>query len=93
MILFAGIVAANSIVLVDSLSHSSRTPASADEGLIVAASDRIRPVLMTSLTSIADLTPMLLIGDHSSLRYFLALGTMDGLVSSGLLTLMLVPLA
>jgi HAE1 family hydrophobic/amphiphilic exporter-1 len=91
VILLIGIVTTNSIVLVDKLSHACSAGAERIDELIEAASGRVRPVLMTTLTTIGGLLPMLLLGDRSSLWYALALGTIGGLASSMALTLILVP--
>jgi multidrug efflux pump subunit AcrB len=91
VILLIGIVTTNSIVLVDRLSHACPGRAVRIQELVEAALSRVRPVLMTTLTTMGGLLPMLLLGDRSSVWYSLALGTIGGLVSSMVLTLIVVP--
>jgi multidrug efflux pump subunit AcrB len=91
VILLIGIVTTNSIVLVDVITRACPTRTASLDALIAASTTRIRPVLMTTLTTIGGLLPMLLLGDRSSVWYSLALGTIGGLVSSTILTLVVVP--
>jgi HAE1 family hydrophobic/amphiphilic exporter-1 len=91
VILLIGIVSTNSIVLVDVLARTSPGKGAPTEDLIAAATSRLRPVLMTTLTTIGGLLPMLLLGDRSSVWYSLALGTIGGLVSSTVLTMLVIP--
>lgn len=91
VILLIGIVTTNSIVLVDVLSHSSPDGKAPADVLIAAATTRLRPILMTTLTTIGGLLPMVMMGDPSSLWYSLAIGTIGGLISSTLLTLLVIP--
>jgi multidrug efflux pump subunit AcrB len=91
VILLTGIVVTNSVVLVDFLSRQSEKHGAVTEVLVAAAGQRLRPVLMTTLTTIGGLLPMFLLGKPSSLWYSLALGTIGGLMSSMVLTLIVVP--
>ncbi len=91
VILLIGIVTTNSIVLVDALARACPGRGKDVEALITAATSRLRPVLMTTLTTIGGLLPMLLLGDRSSIWYPLAVGTTGGLLSSMVLTLLVVP--
>ena len=91
VILLVGIVVTNSILLVDYIARVHKSQTDKTEYIIQAASVRLRPILMTALTTIAGVVPLLLMGDRTSLWYSLALGTIGGLVSSTLLTLFLVP--
>jgi hydrophobic/amphiphilic exporter-1 (mainly G- bacteria), HAE1 family len=91
VILLIGIVTTNSIVLVDVISRACPGRSVPVDALIAAATSRLRPVLMTTLTTIGGLLPMLLLGDRSSVWYSLALGTIGGLLSSTILTLVVVP--
>ena len=62
------------------------------EAIILAGSQRIRPILMTSLTTILALLPLTIgIGESVSLRAPMALAVIGGLVSSTLLTLVVIP--
>ena len=91
VILLIGIVTTNSIVLVDAIARGCPGRSAPVDALIAAATNRLRPVLMTTLTTIGGLLPMLLLGDRSTVWFSLALGTTGGLVSSTILTLVVVP--
>jgi hydrophobic/amphiphilic exporter-1 (mainly G- bacteria), HAE1 family len=91
VILLIGIVTTNSIVLVDAIGRGCSRASACIDDLVVAASHRLRPVLMTSLTTIGGLLPMVLLGDRSSVWYGLAVGTIGGMVSSTILTLVVIP--
>ncbi|MDZ7363922.1 MAG: efflux RND transporter permease subunit [candidate division KSB1 bacterium] len=60
------------------------------ETIINGATDRLRPILMTSLTTIVGLLPMVIAADKTGLRYALASATMGGMTRSTLLVLLLV---
>lgn len=91
VILLMGIVVTNGIVLVDHVRKQLRVEGARDDVLIKAASDRLLPVLMTTLATIAGLLPLLLADDKTSVWYSLALGTTGGLSSSTVLTLLAIP--
>ena len=91
IVLLIGIVVTNSIVLVDYLSRRIEAEGYTVETLAEASSRRLRPVLMTTLTTIGGLLPLLIMGERTSLWYSLSLGTIGGLISSMLLTLVVVP--
>jgi hydrophobic/amphiphilic exporter-1 (mainly G- bacteria), HAE1 family len=92
VILLIGIVVTNSVVLVDSISNHIESSQFSINGLIDASVMRLRPILMTSMTTIGGLMPLLILGDKSSMWYGLSLGTIGGMVTSTLLTLIVVPL-
>ncbi len=91
VILLTGIVTTNSIVLVDVLSRACPGGNAPADALIAAAASRLRPVLMTTLTTIGGLLPMVLLGDRSSVWHSLAVGTIGGMMSSTVLTLIVIP--
>ncbi|MFH0991221.1 MAG: efflux RND transporter permease subunit [bacterium] len=91
VVLLIGIVVTNSVVLVDYLARHLHGENRSESVLIDAASTRLRPILMTTLTTIGGMLPLLLMGDKSSLWYQLSVGTIGGLTSSMLLTLIVVP--
>lgn len=90
VILLIGIVTTNSIVLVDYVARQMKEDNSI-ETLVQAASVRLRPILMTTLTTIGGLLPLLILGERTSIWYSLSLGTIGGLVSSTMLTLIVLP--
>jgi HAE1 family hydrophobic/amphiphilic exporter-1 len=62
------------------------------DAIITAAGQRIRPILMTSLTTILSLLPMAIaFGEGASLRAPMAIAVIGGLVTSTLLSLVVIP--
>jgi HAE1 family hydrophobic/amphiphilic exporter-1 len=93
LILLVGIVVSNAIILVDYISRRMREQGAFIETVADAASHRLRPVMMTTLTTIGGLLPLLALSAKTSIWYSLALGTIGGLASSALLTLIVIPVA
>ena len=93
LVLLAGIVVNNGIVLVDYTNRLRKRGLPLDEAVITAAGVRLRPILMTTLTTILGLLPMATgFGEGSEIRVPLALTVIGGLLSSSILTLLLIPL-
>jgi HAE1 family hydrophobic/amphiphilic exporter-1 len=92
LVLLIGLVAKNSILLVD-LTNQRRTEGMAvDTALTDACPTRMRPVLMTSMTVILALLPAGLgFGAGSETNQPLAIAVIGGMISSTLLTLLVVP--
>jgi len=91
-VLLAGIVVNNAIVLVDCANQLRRNGTSKLEALRQAGRIRLRPILMTSATTILGLLPMALgLGEGAELRTPMALTVIGGMVTSTLLTLLVVP--
>jgi HAE1 family hydrophobic/amphiphilic exporter-1 len=79
-------------VLVDAINHRRRAGMGRTEALIVAGSDRLRPILMTSATTILGLLPMAMgLGEGAELRAPLAITVIGGLSVATLLTLVIIP--
>ncbi|GAB4511713.1 MAG: efflux RND transporter permease subunit [Sulfuricaulis sp.] len=92
MILLMGLVAKNSILLVDLTNQYRELGKSVDEALSEACPHRMRPVLITSLTVIAAMTPAVIgLGPGVESNRPLALVVVGGMISSTLLTLVVVP--
>lgn len=93
VIVLAGIVVNNGIVLVDYINTLRREEgASIRNAIIKAAPTRLRPILMTMLTTILALVPMALgIGEGAELMAPLAVAVIGGLLFSTILTLTVVP--
>ncbi len=93
MILLAGIVVNNSILLVEFVnSHIRETGASVMDAVVEAGAARMRPILMTTITSLVGTAPLALgLGDGSELMRPLAIAVVGGLSVSTLLTLFVVP--
>jgi HAE1 family hydrophobic/amphiphilic exporter-1 len=91
-VMLAGIVVNNAIVLVDAVNQRRRSGMGRTEALISAGSDRLRPILMTSATTILGLLPMALgLGEGAELRAPLAITVIGGLSVATLLTLVVIP--
>jgi len=94
MILLMGLVAKNSILLVDLTNQYREQGKSVDDALREACPNRMRPVLITSLTVIAAMTPAVIgLGPGVESNRPLALVVVGGMLSSTLLTLVVVPAA
>ncbi|MEA1888598.1 MAG: efflux RND transporter permease subunit, partial [Pseudomonadota bacterium] len=92
LVLLVGLVAKNSILLVDLTNQVRSEGKGINEALREACPVRLRPVLMTSLTIILALTPAALgFGAGSDTNGPLAIAVIGGMVSSTLLTLVVVP--
>jgi len=92
MVLLVGLVAKNSILLVDLTNQLRAEGKSVNEALMEACPIRLRPVLMTSLTVILALTPPALgLGAGADTNGPLAIAVIGGMISSTLLTLVVVP--
>jgi HAE1 family hydrophobic/amphiphilic exporter-1 len=92
LVLLVGLVAKNSILLVDLTNQMRAEGLGIDEALKVACPIRMRPVLMTSATIILALSPAAFgLGAGAATNGPLAVAVIGGLVSSTLLTLVVVP--
>ena len=93
LVMLAGIVVNNAIVLVDYVNTLRRQEGySVYDALIMAGSRRVRPIFMTTATTVLGLVPMALgLGEGAEMRMPLAVGVIGGLVFSTLITLFLVP--
>ena len=58
VIALAGIVVNNNIVLIDTFDHIKRTSISVQQAILVAGAQRLRPVLLTTITTVLGLMPM-----------------------------------
>jgi HAE1 family hydrophobic/amphiphilic exporter-1 len=91
-ILLAGIVVNNAIILVDYTNQLRRQGMPKLEALQKAGRVRLRPILMTTATTVLGLTPMAIgLGAGSELRSPMALTVIGGLITSTALTLLLIP--
>lgn len=92
IIMLAGIAVNNSIILVDRINQLLKEGLDRREAILQAAQQRIRPILMTSLTTILALVPLTFgFGESASLRSPMALAVIGGLITSTLLTLIVIP--
>jgi len=94
VIMLVGIVVNNAIVLIDTINRLRRAGMEKKEAVIRAGHIRLRPILMTTLTTILGLMPMALSwGEGAELRSPLAITVAAGLAFSTLLTLVVIPAA
>ncbi len=92
LIVLAGIVVNNAIVLVDYILQLRRRGLARHEAIITACAVRLRPVLITAATTVLGLLPMALsAGEGAEIRRPLAWVVTSGLLSSTVLTLLVVP--
>lgn len=94
LVLLIGLVAKNSILLVDLTNQLRAKGANINDALSEACPIRLRPVVMTSLTIILALLPAALgLGAGSETNKPLSIAIIGGMISSTLLTLVVVPAA
>src|SRR5699024_3243265 len=92
LIMLVGIVVNNSIVLVDYINILRRRGIDRYEALIEAGRSRLRPILMTTLTTVLAMVPLgLALGEGAELQQPLAIVIIFGLSASSLFTLFFVP--
>jgi len=92
MIILAGSVVKNSVVMIDHYNSLKSVISDPHELLIRSGEDRMRPILMTSIATILGFVPMAIgIGQSSDLWSPLAITMIGGLTSSTILTLIIIP--
>ncbi|RLE08464.1 MAG: hypothetical protein DRJ06_04505 [Candidatus Aminicenantes bacterium] len=94
VILLGGIVVNNSILLVDHINQKRRQGLELREAILEGARERIRPIFMTTSTTVLGMLPLVLIRLEAGQRQIwssLALSTVGGLISSTLFILLVIP--
>ena len=92
LILLAGIVVNNAIVLVHRVGQRREGGKDLEEAILLAAEERYRPILMTTLTTLLGMAPLAMLGgEGQELRQALALAVSGGLLTSFLAALVGVP--
>lgn len=92
VVVLGGIVVNNGIVLIEYINQLRQQGAELIAAAFEAAKTRTRPILMSSLTTVAGMIPLALgLGEGSELRQPLAITLIGGLLSSTFLTLIIVP--
>jgi len=92
VVMLAGIVVNNAIVLIDCVNRLRTEGLSQREALLQAGQYRLRPILMTTATTVTALLPLALgVGQGAELRAPMATAVIGGLLSSTALTLILIP--
>lgn len=91
-VMLAGIIVNNGIVMVDFINQLRREGLPKKEAIVEAGKARLRPILMTALTTILSMIPMALgMGEGSEMMQPMAITMTGGLVYGTLLTLLVVP--
>lgn len=90
-IMLAGIVVNNAIVLIDRINQLRAEGMTKAAAIIESGTTRLRPVLMTTLTTVLGLLPMVFGGEGAELRAPMAITVIFGLSFATLLTLLFIP--
>ncbi|MCD8270637.1 MAG: efflux RND transporter permease subunit [Parabacteroides sp.] len=92
IVMLVGIAVNNSIILVDRINQLKAAGADLTDAIVEAGRQRIRPIIMTTLTTILALLLMTLsFGEGASLRSPMAIAVIGGLITSTLMSLMVIP--
>ncbi|MCP3761815.1 efflux RND transporter permease subunit [Domibacillus sp. A3M-37] len=92
ILILVGIVVNNAIVIVDYILQRKREGYAGTEAIVQSVKDRVRPILMTALTTILGLIPLASgIGDGTEINQPMGITVIGGLISSTFLTLFVIP--
>ena len=92
LIILIGIANNDAVVKVEFIMRKRKEGLNMHDAIIQAGRDRFRPIVMTSLTTIFGLIPMILgFGAGAQLRKSLSIAIAGGLITSTLLTLIIIP--
>ena len=92
VVFLVGVVVNNAIVLVDAINQARRHGLEKLEAIIDASKSRLRPIMMTTFTTVLGLLPMAIgFGEGAELRAPLAVVVSFGLMVATLLTLFIIP--
>ena len=92
LIMLSGIVVNNAIVLIDRINQLRAQGCAMLDAILEAANSRLRPIIMTTMTTILGLLPMAMAtGEGAELRAPLAITVMSGLLIATFLTLIVIP--
>jgi HAE1 family hydrophobic/amphiphilic exporter-1 len=92
MLMLVGIVLTNAIVLITLVEQLRKSGMSIYDALVEAGRTRLRPILMTALTTMLAMLPLALgLGEGVLMAAELAVVVVGGLFSSTLLTLLVIP--
>jgi HAE1 family hydrophobic/amphiphilic exporter-1 len=92
LIMLVGIAVNDAIILIDAIKQLRKEGLDRRSAILEAGQRRIRPIIMTSLTTILALLPLTFgFGEGAALRSPMALAVIGGLVTSTLLTLIVIP--
>jgi HAE1 family hydrophobic/amphiphilic exporter-1 len=91
-IMLSGIVVNNGIVLIDYINHLRKDGARKLDAIRKASRVRLRPILMTTMTTVLGLLPMAIgLGEGAEIRSPMALTVIGGLLCGTILTLLVIP--
>ena len=92
LILLAGIVVNNAIVLLDAVNQARERGLARHDALVLAGRTRLRPILITSVSTILGLVPMALgLGEGAEVRRPMAITVIGGMLVATVLTLIVIP--
>lgn len=92
VIILGGIVVNNGIILIDAINNMRANGIELKEAVIESGKTRLRPILMTTMTTVLGLLPLALgVAEGSELQSPMAITVMGGLAISTILTLFVVP--
>lgn len=92
LIMLAGIVVKNAIVLIDRVNQLREEGVEKIAAIVQAAESRLRPIMMTTLCTLLGFMPLAIgIGDGNEVRAPMAITVIGGLLVSTLLTLVVIP--
>ena len=92
LIMLAGIVVNQSIVLIDAVNQARERGIAKHDAIIEAARLRLRPIIITKLTTILGLLPMAIgIGEGAEIRKPMAITVIGGVAVASFFTLLVIP--
>ncbi|MGL4781504.1 MAG: efflux RND transporter permease subunit, partial [Bacteroidales bacterium] len=92
IVMLVGIAVNNSILLVDRMNQLKLSDRSLTDIIVQAGEQRIRPIFMTTITTILALLPLTFgFGDGAALRAPMAIAVIGGLISSTAMSLIVIP--
>jgi len=93
LVFLVGLISKNAIILVDRINQLRAAGLSADAAILEAGPMRLRPITMTTAAAILGMLPVAAgIGAGAELRAPMAIAIIGGLLTSGILSLIVVPI-
>lgn len=93
IIMLMGVVVNNAIVMVDFINQLKRSGMPREKAIIEGAKVRLRPVLMTSITTIVGMLPLAMgLGEGAEVRKPMGIAFIGGMTSATFLTLIIIPI-
>ncbi|HEX6134559.1 MAG TPA: efflux RND transporter permease subunit [Longimicrobiales bacterium] len=92
IVILVGIVDNNAVVMIDFINHARSEGASVHDAILEAGRARLRPIIMTTITTMLAIMPMMLgLGAGAGLQAPLAIAVFGGLFTATALTLLVIP--